>query len=328
MAPEDARELFRMPAALAGREGGTLLRVAATGRPGPLESLVTPETAELAGEAVEFLAALSGEPLERAVTGPVAAEPGLWFEPGLPQRIVADAGDAPGRMTLVQFALTRLRDRRSRSMPTHAAYDELGGGAGALVGYADESLETLSESQLQSARKLLAQLARPEGDGFVRRPSPVGALPPELASAARELAPGKLVVLSPAPDGSGEIVDLAHESLTRLWPRLRQWLTDTREFRTWQETALHPEAARRPRPRGPFLDDLGTGAAHRDHRHLRHPAHPGPPAGHRHRQQPGPPDRHGRLVAAGRRLNPAAAGAPGTGAGPGQRRLALRSVVA
>ncbi|MFC6981981.1 trypsin-like peptidase domain-containing protein [Streptomyces cirratus] len=234
-APDDARELFRLLAALAGREGGMLLRVVATGRPGSLEALVTPETSELAGEAVEFLAALAGDALERAVTEPVAAEPGLWFEPGLPQRIVADAGDAPGRMTLVQFALTRLWERRSRSMLTHAAYDELGGVAGALVGYADESLDALTDRERRSARRLLVQLARPEGDGFVRRPTRIGELPPELASAARELAPGKLVVLSPAPDGSGEIVDLAHESLTRLWPRLRQWLTDTREFRTWQE---------------------------------------------------------------------------------------------
>ncbi|MEW2418422.1 trypsin-like peptidase domain-containing protein [Streptomyces sp. NPDC046866] len=234
-APADARELFRLLAALAGREGGTLLRVVATGRPGSLEALVTPETSELAGEAVEFLAALAGDALERAVTEPVAAEPGLWFEPGLPQRIVADAGDAPGRMTLVQFALTRLWERRSRSMLTHAAYDELGGVAGALVGYADESLDALTDRERRSARRLMVQLARPEGDGFVRRPTPIGELPPELASAARRLAPGKLVVLSPAPDGSGEIVDLAHESLTRLWPQLRQWLTDTREFRTWQE---------------------------------------------------------------------------------------------
>ncbi|MFJ3876971.1 trypsin-like peptidase domain-containing protein [Streptomyces sp. NPDC090077] len=234
-APDDARELFRLLAGLAGREGPALLRVVATGRPGSLEALVTPESSELVGEAVEFLAALAGEALERAVTGPVAAEPGLWFEPGLPQRILADAGDAPGRMPLVQFALTRLWERRSRSMLTHAAYDELGGVAGALVGYADESLEALTGRQRQAARRLLVQLARPEGDGFVRRPARIGELSPELASVARELAPGKLVVLNPAPDGSGEIVDLAHESLTRLWPGLRQWLTDTREFRAWQE---------------------------------------------------------------------------------------------
>ncbi|MEV7585279.1 nSTAND1 domain-containing NTPase [Streptomyces erythrochromogenes] len=234
-APEDARELFRLLAALAGREGGALLRVVATGRPGSLEALVTPETSELAGEAVEFLAPLDGEALERAVTAPVDGEPGLWFEPGLPQRIVADAGDAPGRMTLVQFALTRLWERRSRSMLTHAAYDELGGVAGALVGYADESLEALTDRERRSARRLLVQLARPEGDGFVRRPTRIGELPPELSSAARELAAGKLVVLSPAPDGSGEIVDLAHEALTRLWPQLRRWLTDSRGFRTWQE---------------------------------------------------------------------------------------------
>ncbi|MFD2120532.1 trypsin-like peptidase domain-containing protein [Streptomyces cirratus] len=301
-APDDARELFRLLAALAGREGGMLLRVVATGRPGSLEALVTPETSELAGEAVEFLAALAGDALERAVTEPVAAEPGLWFEPGLPQRIVADAGDAPGRMTLVQFALTRLWERRSRSMLTHAAYDELGGVAGALVGYADESLDALTDRERRSARRLLVQLARPEGDGFVRRPTRIGELPPELASAARELAPGKLVVLSPAPDGSGEIVDLAHESLTRLWPppapvadrhQRVPHLAGTTADRPAALGGPRPggrPAARRHRPgRGPAPPRRPSGRHHPRGNRLRPAEHTGGPARH-----PDPTDRRGR----------------------------------
>ncbi|MEV7069083.1 hypothetical protein AB0N97_40970 [Streptomyces collinus] len=199
---------------------------------------MTTGTSDLLSDAVQFLAPLADEDLERAVTAPVDAVPGLWFEPGLPERIVADAGAEPGRMPLVQFALTELWHRRTRSMLTHSAYDELGGVAGALVTYADHALAELTGARQERARRLFVQLARPaDGDTFTRRPVRTSDLAPELLTLARELAPGKLVVLSRAPGGAerDEIVDLAHEALTRLWPHLQEWLVASRDFRHWQE---------------------------------------------------------------------------------------------
>ncbi|MFE3141435.1 trypsin-like peptidase domain-containing protein [Streptomyces scopuliridis] len=254
--PAAARGLFGLLAALAGKEGSAELRVVATTRPDSLDVLVTTGTSDLVSDAVQFIAPLAADDLERAVTAPVDAVPGLWFEPGLPDRIVADAGDEPGRMPLVQFALTELWKRRARSMLTHAAYSDLGGVAGALVGYAEEALAELTRAQQDRARRLFVQLARPgDGDTFSRRPTRAADLAPELLDVARELAPGKLVVLSRAPGGGEgeEIVDLAHEALTAHWPRLRQWLVDSRDFRSWQEQlradlhrwrTQHHEAAR------------------------------------------------------------------------------------
>ncbi|MCX4632261.1 trypsin-like peptidase domain-containing protein [Streptomyces sp. NBC_01443] len=230
-----ARDLLGLLAALAGKDGAAVLRVVATARPDSLDVLVTAETSDLVSDAVEFLAPLAAEGLAQAVTAPVDDIPGLWFEPGLPERIVTDAGDEPGRMTLVQFALTELWKRRSRSMLTHAAYDELGGVAGALVGYADDTIDGLTPSQRERARRLFVQLARPDGDAFLRRPTRAADLAPELIELARKLAPSKLVVLSQGPGGTEEIVDLAHEALTRLWPRLQRWLANSRDFRAWQE---------------------------------------------------------------------------------------------
>ncbi|MFJ7334377.1 hypothetical protein ACIQUU_14130 [Streptomyces sp. NPDC101116] len=235
---EAARDLLGLLAALAGGQDGAVLRVVATARPDSLDTLVTTGTSDLLSDAVQFLAPLADEDLERAVTAPVDAVPGLWFEPGLPQRIVADAGAEPGRMPLVQFALTELWHRRTRSMLTHSAYDEIGGVAGALVTYADHALAELTGARQERARRLFVQLARPaDGDTFTRRPVRTSDLAPELLALARELAPGKLVVLSRAPGGAerDEIVDLAHEALTRLWPRLREWLVASRDFRHWQE---------------------------------------------------------------------------------------------
>ncbi|MFE7268016.1 AAA family ATPase [Streptomyces sp. NPDC057592] len=235
--PEAARKLLGLLTSLAGRNGTSALRVVATARPDSLGVLVTSGTSDVFSEAVQFLAPLAADGLNQAVTGPVDAVAGLWFEPGLPERIVADAGDEPGRMPLVQFALTELWNRRTRSMLTHAAYDDLGGVAGALVGYADNRYAELDVRQQVLAKRLFVQLARPrEGGSFSRRPTRSADLAPELLAVARQLAPGKLLVLSRGPSGEGEeIVDLAHEALTRLWPHLRQWLEESRDFRQWQE---------------------------------------------------------------------------------------------
>ncbi|MFF5972114.1 trypsin-like peptidase domain-containing protein [Streptomyces sp. NPDC012769] len=229
--PAAARTLAGLLVAL---RGGAL-RVVATARPESLDALVTPEAADVLSDATRYLAPLSAEGLLRAVTGPVAALPGLWFEPGLPERIVADAAGEPGRMPLVEFALTRLWEHRERGTLTHAAYDALGGVAGALVGYAETCVEDrLRPGEEPLAKRLFAQLARPADDGrFTRRPARTADLDPALADLARRLAPTKLLVLG-SVDGE-EIVDLAHESLTELWPRLGRWLAETRDFRVWQE---------------------------------------------------------------------------------------------
>ncbi|MFJ2896072.1 AAA family ATPase [Streptomyces sp. NPDC087218] len=268
--PDAGRTLLGLLDGLAG--GG--LRVVATARPGSLDALITADTSDLVSEAVRFLAPLAPEDLGRAVTAPVDAVPGLWFEAGLPERIVADAGDEPGRMPLVQFALTELWRRRSRAMLTHAAYDGLGGVAGALVGSADDAYEKLSRSERDLARRLFVQLARPgDGDAFTRRPTRAADLAPELVGLARRLAPDKLVVLSHAPGGDGheEIVDLAHEALTDHWPRLRRWLTESRDFRLWQEQVRADLDRWRSQQREPARLLSGTDLAEAERRLAEHP---------------------------------------------------------
>ncbi|MBP8534056.1 serine protease [Streptomyces sp. MK37H] len=273
-APDAARALFGWLVALAGREGTGVLRVVATARSESLDVLVTADTSDLVSEAVQLLAPLTDDALARAVTAPVDAVPGLWFEPGLPERIVADAGDEPGRMSLVQFALTELWNARTRSMLTHAAYDALGGVAGALVTYADDALAELTPAQQECARRLFIQLARPtDGDTFSRRPTRAVDLAPELLALAQKLSPGKLVVLSHAPGDAeqGEIVDMAHEALTALWPRLHQWLIDSRSFRRWQEQLRADLRRWEAQHREPARLLSGTDLAEADRRRTEHP---------------------------------------------------------
>ncbi|MCG3039933.1 trypsin-like peptidase domain-containing protein [Streptomyces sp. S1A] len=238
-APSEARALLRLLLSLTGDprgKGGRGLRVVATARQESLGTLLTSETSGSLSEAVVFLAPLDTADLHRAVTGPVDAVPGLWLEPGLAERITEDAGQAPGRMPMVEFTLTRLWERREGSMLTHAAYDDLGGVSGTVAGYAEEAYRRyVPETDEEVARRLFVQLARPDDQGgYARRAVPVDGLDPAAVVLARRLARGKLVVVDRTLDGT-EIVDLVHEALTRLWPRLRAWLDESRDFREWQE---------------------------------------------------------------------------------------------
>jgi WD40 repeat protein/energy-coupling factor transporter ATP-binding protein EcfA2 len=237
--PDTARDLVLVLIAMAGgapvrRAGGVGLRVVMTLRSESAGELVTSEIAR--SVSTMLVAAPDGDQLLAAIVEPVTGMPGVSFEPGLPARIVNDAAREPGRLPLVEFALTRLWEKSDHGRLTHAAYDEMGGVAGALANYADlqvySALAASDEAELTD--RLLVQLARPDDrGGFVRRPARVEDLDVALAPVLRRLTETRLVVVARV-DGI-EIADLAHEALIHQWEHLRTLLEGARDFRAWQE---------------------------------------------------------------------------------------------
>lgn len=206
------------------------LRVVLTLRARSLDSLITRETADRLNKAVRFLQPMSRDELSEAITGPAAEVGGLAFESGLVPRILDDAMDQPGTLPLVSLVLERLWQQRHGGWLTHAAYEKLGRVPGALGQAADEALEALRPSEKDAARRLLVQLARPDGDaGFARRSVRLGELEPELRDIAHELAARRLVVLD-----DDQRADLVHQALIDYWPQLRDWLAEDRDFLVWQ----------------------------------------------------------------------------------------------
>lgn len=237
--PDEARRLLALAVAMTRAvrpTSGRILRVVATLRHGSLDGLVEPGMAGLLSEGTQIIAPLDRPALLRAITGSAGRVPGLAFEPGLPERIVDDAQAEPGCLPLVQFALTRLWEQRRHTLLTHAAYESLGKVGGALTAYAERSVApAMADLGEDTLRRLLAQLARPdEKADFVRIPARLDGLDPQLQHAAHALSLTRLVILNHTAEGE-EIVDLAHESLIRQWPRAHAWLEETRDFRAWQE---------------------------------------------------------------------------------------------
>lgn len=233
---QTARELFELLVTMAEAVPG--LRVVVTMRSESIDDLLTASIARTVRTVL--VAPLDGDNLRAAITEPAKSVPGLDFDAGLVDRLVADAGEQPGRLPLVEFALTRLYEHwvnDAGDTLTHAAYDAAGGVAGALATYADEIyLHRLLPQEQPLLQRAFTQLARPDGrGGFIRRPARASEFDENAWSLLIRLASDtRLVVIGKSPDGEA-IVDLAHEALIARWPRLHTWLDEAADFRAWQE---------------------------------------------------------------------------------------------
>lgn len=203
-----------------------------------------------------FVAQLNAEGLSQAIEGP-ARMVGLQFEEGLTQRILTDVGAEPGALPLVEFALDQLWQRRHGRVLTQAAYDEIGGVAGALSQEGDRLLAGMTAAQRDMARHLLVQLVAMADDAQLdsRRRRPVANVRPTQPEAGvvfdlvlEQLVTGRLLVRD--IEAGVPTVEVAHEALIRRWESLRAWLHEDRpklahmeKLRAWAaEWQQYPDA--------------------------------------------------------------------------------------
>lgn len=171
--------------------------------------------------------------LERALKLP-AHQREVSFEPGLVDRILNDLARAPGHLPLLQFALTSLWDARTGGDLRHSDYEALGGVAGALAQYAEQTYSELSAGEKESARRALLQMVRPgEGTEDTRRIATRRELTDHW-EVVRKLADARLVVTGRGFSDQ-PTAEVAHEALIQGWDRLQRWLEADRAFRLWQE---------------------------------------------------------------------------------------------
>ncbi|WP_031071015.1 trypsin-like peptidase domain-containing protein [Streptomyces sp. NRRL S-118] len=242
--PEAADALVEQVVTMTGwrtADGGPLVRLVFGLRLDFLKAMRRFPVLERVCESSPVLVDRLGEDrLREVVLSPVAAFHGaVRFEDRLPERLVSDAGRSPGALPLLAFALSLLWERQRRGILGHAAYEDIGGVAGALATHAERIVKERLGDVRDDARRLLVQLVRP-GDGGLDRPVDTGRtarrrdLPAACWQAAQLLAFHRLVHLDRAPDGA-ETVALAHEALLEHWPTLRAWVDQDRSFRSWQE---------------------------------------------------------------------------------------------
>jgi WD40 repeat protein len=190
----------------------------------------------------EEIAPLRGDALRRAIAQP-AAEVGVYLEPALVERLVADAADEPGLLPLVQETMVMLWDRRVRRLLTLQAYEELGrdgrsGLAVAMATMADATVASLSAAGRETARRIFLRLVEPgSGHQDTRRQQSLAGLravsddETVFNEALARLTSRRLLTTGGDEEaGEQQTVDLAHEALIAGWPTLQQWLSEDREL--------------------------------------------------------------------------------------------------
>ena len=145
------------------------------------------------------------------------------------------AASEPDSLPLLEFTLDALYQARSpQGLLTWAAYDALGGVAGALGKRAEDTFRALdpqAQAALPEVMRQIVHMGIGRDQQATKRPAPLAAFAAD--SPARRLVDSfiaaRLFVVGDA-DGGDTVLTLTHEAILGSWPRLRDWLEADREF--------------------------------------------------------------------------------------------------
>jgi len=213
----------------------------------------------LAADRCYLLRQLTISDYERIIRQP-AALVGVQIERGLAERLLDDLRAAPGALPLLSFALDRLWQDRSFQTAefdaappepsvavagwwlTHAAYLAQGGVAGSLARSAEQLLRSLEPEEVDELRRVLVQLVQGHDDpqlitrrrGWCERLRPDPATWPEAAGRFDRVVDrgvhARLLVSGSLAPGAPMWLELAHDSLIRMWPTFQRWYTEARAW--------------------------------------------------------------------------------------------------
>ncbi len=184
-----------------------------------------------------FVAQMAKTQLRACIVSP-ARKVGLRLQPGLAERLLDDVRAEPGALPLISYTLDLLwQSRSARGELTAAAYDALGGVAGALEKKADEVYDSLDAVGQRFARRLLVRLIGTSESGArdtrrrvkLERARPGDAQEAAIFDAVLAQFVDKRLLVRGEESGAATI-EVAHEALIRKWERLRQWVDADREM--------------------------------------------------------------------------------------------------
>lgn len=203
--------------------------------------LELPGLPEAINEGLYLVPRMTRDELRSAITGPVAVG-GAAIAPRLVSRLLNDVGDDPDQLPILQHALMRTWDRWEED---HAPgepldlrhYEAVGTMQEALSRHAEEALGELDERGRSLAEALFKALTEKEADGRgIRRTAPVAEIAALTGASETEIAavveifrrPGRSFLMPPARVRlqARSVLDISHESLMRIWDRLRRWVDE------------------------------------------------------------------------------------------------------
>lgn len=201
-----------------------------------------PELTRKINDSHYLIPQLTRDQKRRAIEGPVAVG-GAKITPRLVQQLLNDLGDNPDQLPILQHALMRTwsywslyRDFEDEQVDLKH-YEAIGTMSEALSMHANEAFDELTDDQKRVCEVLFKAITEKRGENFgIRRPTRLN----EIASIAdcsedevidvieKFREPGRSL-LTPAhgtPISSKSMIDISHESLMRIWVRLKNWVDD------------------------------------------------------------------------------------------------------
>jgi len=214
---------------------------------------------------------LSADALRRALEEP-ARKLGYRFEDdALVDEMVESVEGARAALPLLAFAVLRLWEKRDRErkLLTRAAYEEIGGVAGALAQHAEAVMDRIGVGQ-EVVREIFRNLVTAQGTrAVVDREELLSAFPEKgvAEGVLRELIDARLVTSYEVEGREGEAshhrVEVVHESLLKAWPRLVWWQTQDEEGAVLRDQLK--QAAHLWQERGRPADLLWSGTSFREY---------------------------------------------------------------
>ncbi|HEY9047640.1 MAG TPA: High-affnity carbon uptake protein Hat/HatR [Ohtaekwangia sp.] len=201
-----------------------------------------PELTRKINDSHYLIPQLTRDQKRKAIEGPVAVG-GAIIAPRLVQQLLNDLGDNPDQLPILQHALMRTwsywssyRDYEEEPVDLKH-YEAIGTMSEALSQHANEAYDELDEDQKRICEMLFKAITEKRGENFgIRRPTRLSEIASIADASEQDVVavidlfrePGRSL-LTPAfgsAISSKAMVDISHESLMRIWVRLKNWVDD------------------------------------------------------------------------------------------------------
>jgi WD40 repeat protein/energy-coupling factor transporter ATP-binding protein EcfA2 len=199
------------------------------------------ELTRLINESNYLIPQMTRDDFRSAITGPVAVG-GAQIDPNLVQQLLNEVGDNPDQLPILQHALMRTWEywveQNDPERPISMAdYDAVGRMEKALSEHANEAFDELTPAEKQVCEYMFKTLTEKGGDNLgTRQPTRLDTISviaragvdevKKVIDTFRGLGRSFLTPASHIGLTSESVIDISHESLMRIWDRLRIWVEE------------------------------------------------------------------------------------------------------
>ncbi|WP_258101638.1 WD40 repeat domain-containing protein [Marinoscillum pacificum] len=200
-----------------------------------------PDLTQMINDSHYLIPQMTRDQKRMAVEGPVAVGGGK-IAPRLTQQLLNDVGDNPDQLPILQHALMRtwsnwVDTRKIGELMDLRHYNAIGTLREALSQHANEAYDSLNKREKEICEVMFKSLTeRGNENQGIRRPTKLSTIANIAGVTEDEVIrvvdkfrePGRSLLMPPygVQINSDTVIDISHESLMRIWDRLKRWLDE------------------------------------------------------------------------------------------------------